>query len=181
MKIIKKVYAKKNNRAYILLKNSYLSSAGQGENENAENSAKMSRAKETMAEFLKITNQIKLIKTRIQLKMNMKKNLAQKMKFYNFQISKNKSLKGFSLKELGEVSAKPSPVSKIVPGADTFERDKKNVIKLPFVALELFDKSSIHIHTHQSKGKFYFLWKIWFIRDERIYKNLYFKNGNRVV
>ena len=152
MKIIKKVYAKKNNRAYVLLKNSFLTSGPNDPKNDPENSAKMTRAKETMAEFLKITNQIKLIKTRIQLKMNMKKNLAQKMKFYNFQISKNKSLRGFSLKELGEVSAKPSPVSKIVPGTDTFERDKRNVIKLPFVALELFDKSSIHIHTHQSKG-----------------------------
>lgn len=154
MEIIKKVYAKKNNRAYILVQNSLLTGSFSKSGDGSDTVNKMNKAKETMNEFLKLTNQIKLVKTRIQLKMNMKKNLSQKIKFYNFQISKNKSLKGFSLKELGDVSAKPSPVSKIVPGTqfDTFETDKRSVIKLPFVALELFDNSAIHIHTHKSKG-----------------------------
>lgn len=138
MRIIEKVYAKKNNRAYRFLRESQFFEAAR-----LKHKQRHQRSAE-MGSYAKIMGRIKLLKTRIQLKMNIKKNLLQKLKFYKFQIGKNKSLRNFRLKSLH------------APGTD-FLRDKehapRDTIKLPFVALELIDGQPVEIRSNCEKSK----------------------------
>lgn len=138
MQIIEKVYAKKNNRAYRFMRDSEFFQAARMKEQQR------SRKTTEMSSYVKIMGKVKLLKTRIQLKMNIKKNLLQKLKFYNFQIAKNKSLKNFRLKSFHEPQK-------------TFQSEtkdlRKNTIKLPFIALELIDGQPVEVQSSRVKSR----------------------------
>ena len=139
--MIEKVLSKKNNRTYQLMKNNEFIT------EDVINCDNVQGKIETKIrnKYLKLDNQVKLLKTRIQLKMNIKKNIMQKTKFYNFQINKNKNLSKFCLKPLQNEDQKMTE-------AKSIKEDKRGRIKLPFVALELIDGQPVVVHRHEING-----------------------------
>lgn len=137
MRIIEKVYAKKNNRAYRFLRDNEFFQTARLKHKQRH------RQNSEMGSYAKIMGKVKLLKTRIQLKMNIKKNLLQKLKFYNFQIAKNKSLRNFRLKSLHEPHENFQPRQ---------ENHLKDTIKLPFIALELIDGQPVEIRNSREKS-----------------------------